>query len=350
MSATIDIRGLPEFFSSLGAAFLSGHVHNPNRAFDEAVTRHRTRIPGAAVTRMAVDAALNALSSFQGARGAVLVFLSGEAAIMAACSQAHAMLKLMARKLRAADGEFLRRLHVCPLFAGLPPEQQKEAVPPSPAGTSTVNKLVSCTKVAETSLTVPNVGVVVDSGRVKWASFSPQTQDHALDDQRATQSEVRQRQSRAGRVRDGLCIQLFTDEQYIQMESCAPHAVRLADLTPLRLRQRRVLLADDQLSAELPAHSVDYAVRVLTGLQALPRDPVTSGPELSSPTTFRRTMGALPMEAHHMSARFRGRNIVFHFRSKLETKPMLGFLLHTSSMEMTETLSVEHIFSFAAVI
>ena len=87
-----------------------------------------------------------------------------------------------------------------PLHGSLPPDDQRRVFEIPPPGTC---KVVVATNVAETSITIPDVGFVVDAGRVKEERYDPQRHMASLDDVYVSRSSAKQRRGRAGRVRDG---------------------------------------------------------------------------------------------------------------------------------------------------
>ena len=92
-----------------------------------------------------------------------------------------------------------------PLHGSLPPDDQRRVFEVPPPG---VCKVVVATNVAETSITIPDVGFVVDACRVKEQRYDPQRHMASLDDVYVSRSSAKQRRGRAGRVRDGLCVHL----------------------------------------------------------------------------------------------------------------------------------------------
>ena len=97
-----------------------------------------------------------------------------------------------------------------PLHSALTPAEQREAFKiPGPG----VRKIVVATNVAETSVTIPDVVVVVDSGRVKERQWDPLRGMASLDEGWVSRASARQRAGRAGRVRPGKCYAMFTNKR-----------------------------------------------------------------------------------------------------------------------------------------
>ena len=104
------------------------------------------------------------------------------------------------------------KLRVAPLHGRLSGTEQRRAFEPAPAG---FVKLVLATNVAETSLTIPDVVAVFDSGRSKKLAFDPKTQISSLKEGWCSLASAAQRKGRAGRVRPGVCVRLYTSAESV---------------------------------------------------------------------------------------------------------------------------------------
>ena len=101
----------------------------------------------------------------------------------------------------------MSNLHALPLHASLLPAEQKRVFPPAPRGR---RKVIAATNVAETSITIPDIVAVIDTGRVKETSFDPQNNMVRLEEVWASRAACKQRRGRAGRVAAGTCYKLYT--------------------------------------------------------------------------------------------------------------------------------------------
>ena len=128
--------------------------------------------------------------------GSMLLFLPGVAEI-------NRVQNLLAG--RVADD-----IDLCPLYGALTLDQQQKAIQPAPAGR---RKIVLATNIAETSLTIEGIRLVVDSGLERSAQFDPRSGLTRLVTQRISQASMTQRAGRAGRLEPGLCWHLFAKEQ-----------------------------------------------------------------------------------------------------------------------------------------
>lgn len=125
-----------------------------------------------------------------------------------------------------------RSVRVMPLFGDLTASDQDLALQPSPAGT---RKVVLATNIAETSLTIEGVRVVVDSGLVRRALFDPSTGMGRLETQRISRASADQRQGRAGRLEPGVCYRAWSEGSHATLAAFTPPEITAADLAPLAL-------------------------------------------------------------------------------------------------------------------
>ena len=119
-----------------------------------------------------------------------------------------------------------------PLFGNLPPGEQDAAIAPSPEGE---RKVVLATDIAETSLTIEGIRVVVDSGLRRAPRFDATTGMTRLDTVRVSQASADQRKGRAGRVAPGECYRLWTRRTQHHLDPHTAPEIENADLGPLAL-------------------------------------------------------------------------------------------------------------------
>ncbi|SEQ83423.1 ATP-dependent helicase HrpA [Microlunatus flavus] len=148
---------------------------------------------GTADQNAAVVEAVKELSALGG--GDVLVFLSGEREIRDAAD--------------ALNGAGLRSTEVLPLFARLSTAEQHRVFAPHPG-----RRVVLATNVAETSLTVPGIRYVVDVGTARISRYSARTKVQRLPIEPVSQASANQRAGRCGRVAPGVCIRLYSEEDF----------------------------------------------------------------------------------------------------------------------------------------
>ncbi len=158
--------------------------------------------------------------------GSLLAFLPGVAAI-----------KRVQQSLESSEG-----FEVCPLYGQLDLQQQQKAIQPAPAGQ---RKVVLATNIAETSLTIEGIRMVVDSGLEKTSSFDLKTGIVKLEQSRIAQSSSVQRTGRAGRLEEGVCVRLYTESQFEQQPFSSTPEILRSDLASLVLELRRWGCSDE---------------------------------------------------------------------------------------------------------
>ncbi len=121
---------------------------------------------------------------------------------------------------------------VLPLHASLAPEQQEAAIRPAPAGQ---RKVVLATNVAETSVTIEGIRVVIDAGLVRVARFDERRGMDVLATERVSQASAEQRRGRAGRLSPGVCYRLWSKEEQGLLRPFADPEILVADLLPFAL-------------------------------------------------------------------------------------------------------------------
>lgn len=202
--------------------------------------------------------------------GGVLVFLPGEAEI-------RRVEALLAPHLPA--GCVLR-----PLYGAMDFAAQRAAIAPAASG----RKVVLATSIAETSLTIQDVRVVVDAGRARRARFDPASGMARLITERVSRAEAEQRRGRAGRVAPGVCYRLWTKGEEGALPAFAPPEIAVADLAGLAL-ELAIWGSDGSDLAFLtppPAPALAEARALLAGLGALEGGRITD---------HGRALAALPL-------------------------------------------------------
>jgi ATP-dependent helicase HrpB len=195
-----------------------------------------------------------------------------------------------------------------PLYGDLPAAAQDAALAPAAAG---ARKIVLATNIAETSLTIAGVRVVVDSGLMRRARFDPVTGMSRLTTQRISRASAAQRQGRAGRTAPGACYRAWSEGAHASLAAFTAPEIMEADLAPLALELASWGARD---AAELrwldapPAAQLASARDLLRGLGALDeggrisahgREMARLGvhPRLAHMLLRGRALGALPLAA-----------------------------------------------------
>ncbi|VVT47577.1 ATP-dependent helicase HrpB [Kosakonia radicincitans] len=165
---------------------------------------------------------------------------------------------------------------LCPLYGALPLSEQRKAILPAPAGQ---RKVVLATNIAETSLTIEGIRLVVDSAQERVARFDPRSGLTRLMTQRISVASMTQRAGRAGRLEAGICVHLLSKEQAERAAAQSSPEILHSDLSGLLME---LLLWGCQDPAQLcwpdlpPATNLAAARTLLTQLRALEEGRLTA--------------------------------------------------------------------------
>jgi len=121
---------------------------------------------------------------------------------------------------------------LCPLYGALPLSEQRKAILPAPEGS---RKVVLATNIAETSLTIEGIRLVIDSAQERVARFDPRTGLTRLVTQRVSQASMTQRAGRAGRLEPGICLHLLAKEQAERATAQSEPEILQSDLSAMLL-------------------------------------------------------------------------------------------------------------------
>ncbi|MGP3227437.1 ATP-dependent helicase HrpB [Serratia nevei] len=204
MSATLDNARLSQLLPEAPVVVSEGRSFPVERLYQPLASHQRLED--------GVAAAVKRLLAEQ--PGSLLLFLPGVAEIN--------------RVLERLTGEVASDTDLCPLYGALPLAQQQKAIQPAASGR---RKVVLATNIAETSLTIEGIRLVVDSGLERVARYDVRNGLTRLATQRISQASMVQRAGRAGRLEPGICWHLFAKEQ---AERAAEHAepdILQSDLT-----------------------------------------------------------------------------------------------------------------------
>jgi ATP-dependent helicase HrpA len=127
---------------------------------------------------------------------------------------------------------------ILPLFARLPSSMQQRIY------SVTTGKIVVSTNVAETSLTIPGIKYVIDTGLARIARYLPRTRTNSLPVSPISKSSADQRKGRAGRVQSGVCIRLYSEKDYENREEFTPPEILRSNLAEVILRMIDLRLGD----------------------------------------------------------------------------------------------------------
>ena len=224
MSATLDRLALA---SMLGDAAL---IKSEGRSFP-VETHYAQQVPAGHIEPRVVSAIQRA---FRDQAGDILVFLPGQREIR----RVEALLRDLITSSDADEPSpsTIQRAAVHTLFGDAPAERQQAALIPDPAGR---RKIILATSIAETSLTIDGVRVVIDAGLARAPRFEPRRGMSGLVTSPVSRASADQRRGRAGRQQPGACYRLWTEHQHAELQSFSPPEILAADLAPLALELAR---------------------------------------------------------------------------------------------------------------
>lgn len=202
-SATIDLERFSRHFSDAPIIEVSGRTYPVDvwyRPLAAEVDEEGEQLIDDLTVDQGILAALDEIEAHERSvsqrPGDVLVFLPGEREI-----------RDCAEVLRKAN---LRHTEVLPLYARLTPAEQQKIFQSRPG-----RKIVLATNVAETSLTVPGIRYVIDSGTARISRYSYRAKVQRLPIEAISQASANQRKGRCGRVEPGICIRLYSEEDFL---------------------------------------------------------------------------------------------------------------------------------------
>ncbi|KPF70727.1 ATP-dependent helicase [Bosea sp. AAP35] len=249
MSATLDGARVARL---LGEAPV---IESQGRAFP-VETRYLGRDPLKRIEDQVTDAVLLGLNEQPGSQ---LVFLPGQGEI-----------RRVEERLRERIRD--KSVEIAPLYGALDQADQDRAVLPAPPGR---RKIVLATAIAETSLTIEGVRVVIDSGLARVPVYEPDLGLTRLETRRASRAASDQRRGRAGRTEPGICYRLWEEAGNGALEAFARPEILSADLAPLLLDCAAWGVSDPTTLAFLdppPAPALKEARSLLSSLNALDGD------------------------------------------------------------------------------
>ncbi|KQO04321.1 ATP-dependent helicase HrpB [Paenibacillus sp. Leaf72] len=209
MSATLAAGPVAEL---LGGAPI---IESAGRVFPVQTIYRSSKVEGR-IEPSVVSTILQALAADE---GNLLVFLPGVGEIRRVASL-------------LASEERMKGVKVAELYGTMPLEAQDQAIQPSAAGE---RKVVLATAIAESSLTVEGVRIVVDAGLMRVSRFSPRTGMTRLETVAVSQASADQRRGRAGRLAPGVCYRLWTEQEQMHLQPFSQPEMLEADLAPLAL-------------------------------------------------------------------------------------------------------------------
>jgi ATP-dependent helicase HrpB len=248
MSATLDGARVAALLGNAPT------IESEGRAFP-VETRYLGRDPRAPVERQVTEAIERALRA---ETGSLLVFLPGAGEIR----RTEALLKE-----RITDAG----INIVALYGALDAREQDRAISPAPPGR---RKVVLATSIAETSLTIEGVRVVIDSGLSRVPRYEPDVGITRLETVRVSRAAADQRRGRAGRMEPGVCYRLWEEPQTASLDAYTRPEILSADLSSFALDLAQWGASDPGTLAFLdtpPRAALSEAIKLLTELGAIDR-------------------------------------------------------------------------------
>ncbi|MCO7517334.1 ATP-dependent helicase HrpB [Pseudomonas guariconensis] len=250
MSATLDGERLSRLLDDAPIVTSEGRMYPVTTVWS------KPQQPGDYIEPRVIAACLDALEE---QTGSMLVFLPGQAEIR----------RVLTGLQDSLDDP--QDILLCPLHGELDLDQQRAAIDPAPAGK---RKVVLATNIAETSITIDGVRVVIDAGLERVPRFDPRSGMTRLDTQRISKASATQRAGRAGRLEPGVCYRLWSEAQHEQLAGFGSPEIQQADLAGLALQLARWGVGPDELKwlDAPPAAAFAQACDLLRRLRALQPD------------------------------------------------------------------------------
>ncbi|WP_276469623.1 ATP-dependent RNA helicase HrpA [Photobacterium damselae] len=247
-SATIDPERFSKHFNNAPIIEVSGRTYPVD-------VRYRPIVEDSDDTdRDQLEAIFDAVDELcDEGQGDILIFMNGEREIR---DTADALEK---RKLRDTE--------IVPLFARLSAGEQNRVFQPH-----TGRRIVLSTNVAETSLTVPGIKYVIDPGTARISRYSYRTKVQRLPIEPISQASANQRKGRCGRVQEGICIRLYSEEDFLSRPEFTDPEILRTNLASVILQMTAIGLGDIQAFPFVEApdnRNIQDGVRLLEELGAI---------------------------------------------------------------------------------
>ena len=249
-SATIDTGAFSRHFDNAPVIEVSGRMFPVDVVYAPLDTASEER-----GELTFVEAAVQAVERilYDSGSGDVLVFMPGE------------------RDIRETgdllEGRFGREVEVIPLYGRLSGDDQQRVF-----AASDRRKVIIATNIAETSLTLPGIRFVVDTGLARISRYNPRTRTRRLPVEPVSQSSANQRKGRAGRVQNGTCIRLYSEEDFLSRPPFTQPEIQRANLAEVILRMKAFRLGEMErfpfVNPPAPA-AIDSGYQLLQELGAL---------------------------------------------------------------------------------
>ncbi len=270
-SATIDVERFSKHFSNAPIIEVSGRTYPVEVRYRPIVEEE---------DQDQLQGILNAVDELQAeGRGDILIFMNGEREIR---DTAEALQK-----------QELRHTEILPLYARLSAAEQQRIFNPS-----NLNRIILATNVAETSLTIPNIKYVIDTGTARISRYSYRTKVQRLPIEPISQASANQRKGRCGRISEGICIRLYSEDDFNARPQFTDPEILRTNLASVILQMTALGLTDIASFPFVDApdqRHIQDGIRLLEELQAFEFKKTKNG-EIRELTQIGRQLAQLPID------------------------------------------------------
>ena len=227
-SATINTDMFSMYFNECPVIKIDAMTYPVTLIFDPPALTASTETLAAETALLDKIAVIVGRILSEGRPGAILVFLPGERAIKN-CIE------------RLSQESWFRKLYPLPLYGRLSKEEQERVFKSPPFGKK---KIVIATNIAETSITINDIAVVIDSGLSKLNFYNPFTYTSSLDEAPVSKASCNQRRGRAGRTQEGVCYRLYTRKDFETRVMYTTEEIYRTDLSEVVMRMAELGIYD----------------------------------------------------------------------------------------------------------
>ena len=227
-SATIDVERFSEYFHQAPIISVSGRSFPVDIVYQAIDKEQDDALYYAIADSLRQIEHLERAGKTASVQGDVLVFLPGEQDIR------HCALYLRKAELHDCD--------ILPLYARLPRQQQQAIFQPS--AKKSTRRVILATNVAETSLTVPGIHYVIDSGLARISRYSHRSKVQRLPIEKISQASANQRAGRCGRIAKGICFRLYDEDDFLLRDAFTEPEIQRTNLSSVILQMQALRLGD----------------------------------------------------------------------------------------------------------
>ena len=258
-SATMNAEAFSEYFDFCPIVTIDTITHPVTVIYDPpAITAGTVTASAEDALLMKIEEIIDRVISNRHS-GDILCFLPGEKVIKD-CMK------------RLSHATFSRKIHLVPLYGRLAKEEQERVFDPAPFGR---RKVIVSTNIAETSVTIPGITTVIDSGLAKMNFYNPRTYTSSLTETTISKASCNQRKGRAGRTGPGMCYRLYPKKDYDTRPIYTTEEIYRTDLSEVVMRMSELGITDFEqfhFISPPPREGMRSAVETLNMLEALNPD------------------------------------------------------------------------------